>query len=171
MATCHPDRRNHALGFCKSCWGKREDVKARRQEQRKRSLLVNPHRERAARARYMATHRDDILRHDELRRRLNRAIVIDWYSNGGRRCACCSESRSEFLTIDHLNNDGNKHRRQISRENIYGWLIRNDFPSGFRVLCLNCNWSLGVRGYCPHQMQNSFGLAQQETTDVDSFVP
>lgn len=31
-----------------------------------------------------------------------------------------------------------------------GWLIHNRFPEGFRVLCFNCNNSLGMHGYCPH---------------------
>lgn len=31
------------------------------------------------------------------------------------------------------------------------WLKRNDWPKGFRVLCHNCNSSLGYYGYCPHR--------------------
>ena len=39
-----------------------------------------------------------------------RKIVIDHYSNGKNCCACCNEKIYEFLTIDHLNGGGTKHR-------------------------------------------------------------
>jgi hypothetical protein len=41
-----------------------------------------------------------------------RRTVLERYSNGVFRCACCGESRFEFLTLDHVNNDGKHHRRQ-----------------------------------------------------------
>jgi hypothetical protein len=63
---------------------------------------------------------------------------------------CCGESHYEFLTIDHVNGDGADHRRETNNEDIYRWLERNNFPPGFRVLCMNCNFALGYHGYCPH---------------------
>ncbi len=72
--------------------------------------------------------------------------VIDNY---GGICACCGENRMEFLSIDHINNDGANHRKQTGGH-MYAWLIKNNFPSGYRVLCYNCNMSLGFYGYCPH---------------------
>jgi hypothetical protein len=67
----------------------------------------------------------------------------------GAACACCGESTYEFLVIDHINGGGNKQRKEgitkISR-----WLIANNFPEGFRILCHNCNSALGAYGYCPH---------------------
>jgi hypothetical protein len=56
----------------------------------------------------------------------------------------------EFLTMDHINGGGNQHRKKI-KESIYRWLYHNNFPSGFRVLCANCNMSYGLFGYCPHK--------------------
>lgn len=67
----------------------------------------------------------------------------------GPNCRCCGESRIEFLGIDHINGGGAKHRREIGSV-ITRWLVRNNFPDGFRVLCHNCNMSLGLYGYCPH---------------------
>ena len=84
-----------------------------------------------------------------LRERLRR-IVIEHYSNGKVRCACCGEEHIEFLTIDHVGGGGNKHRKEINNE-LYGWLRRNGYPKGFQVLCTNCNCCLGLRGYCPHK--------------------
>lgn len=66
----------------------------------------------------------------------------------GSACACCSESSVPFLTIDHINGGGTAHVRMVG--DLYAWLIRNQFPAGFRVLCFNCNMAVGARGYCPH---------------------
>lgn len=81
-------------------------------------------------------------------RRQQRLRVFERY--GGASCACCGEGHYEFLTIDHIKGDGAAHRRETNNEDIYRWLERNDYPPGFRVLCMNCNFALGYHGYCPH---------------------
>lgn len=82
------------------------------------------------------------------RKRKQKALMH--YSNGTMTCACCCESHVEFLTFDHVNGDGAAHRKQIKINTIHAWLIKNNFPLGFRVLCYNCNSALGMFGYCPH---------------------
>ena len=81
-----------------------------------------------------------------------RKIVLAHYGN---RCECCGESNYEFLAIDHINSDGGKMRRNkehpIGGYSFYAWIIKNEFPNIFRVLCHNCNSSLGYYGYCPHK--------------------
>jgi hypothetical protein len=79
-----------------------------------------------------------------------RLKVLRHYSGGHLHCECCRESHQEFLTIDHVNGDGAEHRRQVKSSDICPWIIRNGFPEGFRVLCMNCNYALGLYGYCPH---------------------
>ena len=61
---------------------------------------------------------------------------------GGYICVCCGEIHELFLCIDHINNDGNRHRKYTLRkgDTFYLWLKRNGFPPGFQVLCFNCNW-------------------------------
>ena len=85
----------------------------------------------------------------ESRQRL-RDEVIDAY---GGKCACCGETRREYLSIDHKNGNGNKQKREIGVRNsqeFYRWLKQNNYPEGFQVLCFNCN--MGKRNYsvCPH---------------------
>ena len=80
---------------------------------------------------------------------------------GGYSCKCCGETIKEFLTLDHINNDGAEHRRKIFGENgrrcgsgrtLYLWIIRNNFPPIFQVLCSNCNWGKRMNdGICPHE--------------------
>lgn len=82
-----------------------------------------------------------------------RAQLIFHYSNGKNQCACCGEHIYEFLTIDECN--GIIHKTFVRRNNssgFYRWLINNNFPKGFQVLCMNCNWGRGQnRGICPHK--------------------
>lgn len=75
------------------------------------------------------------------------------------KCACCGETNIEFLSIDHINQNGAEHRRTLPKNRrcgsgFYNWLIKNGFPEGYRVLCLNCNFALGHFGYCPHEFLN-----------------
>jgi len=87
-------------------------------------------------------------------RRKLRQTIIQAY---GGKCACCGEDRIEFLSIDHIGGGGNKHRKSLGRTgyHFYYWLKRNNYPKGFRVLCHNCNQSLGHYGYCPHQLSKN----------------
>ncbi|KKN84458.1 hypothetical protein LCGC14_0289200 [marine sediment metagenome] len=73
---------------------------------------------------------------------------------GGEECVCCGEYRLELLSIDHERRDGAEHKRQIGH-NLYWWLEKEGYPQdlGLRVLCFNCNCSLGYNGYCPHEIE------------------
>jgi len=69
----------------------------------------------------------------------------------GGLCACCGEDRIEFLAIDHIFGGGGKERATgLKGAAFYCYLIKNNFPDGYRVLRHNCNFSIGVYGYCPH---------------------
>jgi len=73
------------------------------------------------------------------------------FDNYGRTCVCCGEDIKEFLTIDHIDGNGTKHRKKINN-NLYIWLVKNNFPKGFQTLCFNCNWGKHINGgICPHQ--------------------
>ena len=91
----------------------------------------------------------------KVRRQTLKRTVMEAY--GGARCVCCGEAGMAFLTIDHITGQGRHHRQVIDRrgETFYRWLKVHRFPSGYRVLCMNCNFSLGAFGYCPHQMEHS----------------
>lgn len=85
-------------------------------------------------------------------RRQLRADILTHYSKGSPHCECCGESTIEFLSIDHINGGGSQHSMEIGRGKIYGWLRKNNYPEGFRVLCHNCNAAFGHYGYCPHNV-------------------
>ena len=82
--------------------------------------------------------------------------VVSYYSKGTNSCACCGEKEYNFLTLDHINNDGAEHKRFLktrSTRNIYIWIIKNNFPPIFQILCFNCNCGRYYRtnNVCPHQ--------------------
>ncbi len=87
-------------------------------------------------------------RHRELRNK-----ILIHYGGNPPKCACCKENYIEFLGVDHINGDGAKERKEFKRRgvNFYRYLIKNNYPKGYRILCHNCNMSFGLYGYCPHQ--------------------
>jgi len=99
------------------------------------------------RERYKKTRAEKIEQQRVYRRELREA-ALDHY---GGKCACCGEDRYEFLAIDHIDGGGEDHRKAIKRIPIERWLKNRGYPSGFRVLCHNCNMALGLYGYCPHE--------------------
>jgi ribosomal protein L37AE/L43A len=102
--------------------------------------------------RQLAAYRDQVNRDNQKRRDEVRDIVYRAY--GGYKCSCCGETEPTFLSIDHINNDGAKHKREHrlrTGEQMYRWLARNKFPKGFQVLCMNCQWGKrNNNGVCPH---------------------
>ena len=95
-------------------------------------------------------------------RRLRQQVVSAY----GSKCACCGESRPEFIHVDHVDNDGAEHRRKIGTGGLkfYTWLRARGFPKkGFQLLCANCNSAKGIYGYCPHQVER--GELTQERAD------
>lgn len=82
-----------------------------------------------------------------------RLECLEHYSQGKPHCACCGEAHIEFLGIDHISGGGSQARKERGHGNIYQWLKGRGYPDGYRVLCHNCNMSIGFYGYCPHQKE------------------
>lgn len=87
-------------------------------------------------------------------KKLNTSLKLKAFEMyGGCKCNCCGIDTIAFLTIDHVNNDGNIHRREDkqAKNNMYRWLAKNNYPEGFQVLCWNCNMGKQINGgVCPH---------------------
>lgn len=106
-----------------------------------------------------AKHRETILARERDKRRSLRVQAFDAY--GGARCKCCGETHIEFLGIDHIDGGGNRHRKTISKY-FYKWLKDNNYPSGFRVLCHNCNMARAFYGICPHEAKRAHAPSEPE---------
>lgn len=83
-----------------------------------------------------------------------KAVVFDHY---GRVCVCCGENNPTFLTLDHINNDGYRMRREgkwVTIRAIWKRAQAGDWPTDLQTLCANCQ--LGkVRGggTCVHEAE------------------
>lgn len=89
------------------------------------ALRVNP------RGNYMKERKD-----------ISKKEIVSHYSNGENKCALCGFADLDYLEIDHLDKSGSKHRKENNLSGgvaTYRWLIRNNYPQGFRVLCRKCN--------------------------------
>lgn len=106
---------------------------------------------------YQKANRASRNEYEKARYRSIRVEVLEYY---GGVCACCGEEEKAFLQIDHINGNGNSHRRKIEKESggrvsMVLWLKRNNFPAGFQVLCANCNMAKHISGVCPHELAES----------------
>lgn len=85
----------------------------------------------------------------------NARIKKEVLGHYGGKCACCGETILFFLTIDHINGGGVKHRKEVVGGGglaLYHWLKKNGYPEGFQVLCFNCNSGRSANGgICPHK--------------------
>ena len=108
---------------------------------------------------YRKNHEEQIRTYSKKNQRRIRQQVIFHYSKGLMCCSCCGESILQMLAIDHPNGGGNKHRKEIKKyggDQFYRWLLKNNFPSGYKVLCANCNWGKYVNNnICPHKEKNN----------------
>jgi hypothetical protein len=89
-------------------------------------------------------------RYTKVSRKKYKTLIYDHY---GRECACCGEIEMLFLSIDHINGDGAIHRKEIGKspDALYRWIVKNNFPDTFEILCRNCNWGRHANhGTCPH---------------------
>lgn len=73
--------------------------------------------------------------------------VIAHYSNNSMSCAHCGNNDLDVLCIDHIENNGAQDRKENNIScrginngvQIHDVLKRKNFPTGYQVLCANCN--------------------------------
>jgi hypothetical protein len=103
--------------------------------------------------------RCDVCRARAARRTVNAAAklrrnVLEAY---GGRCTCCGLEDMDFLSLDHVNNDGAEERQLLRSQGLptkgpafYRWPARNAYPQDLQVLCFNRNFAEGLDGgICP----------------------
>ena len=111
-------------------------------------------------------HREyNLLRIRKANKRLKNEVYMAY---GGYKCACCGEANEKFLSLDHINNNGAEHRKMVDRRKIYYWLKKNNYPFGFQVLCMNCNFGKARNnGICPHIAKPSTTISKEITTQAN----
>lgn len=103
---------------------------------------------KARRKNYYIKNQDTLIAQAKKTQQEIRREVIEHY---GAWCACCGEDIFEFMTIDHLipPESGTPEYRRTGN-GLYRQLKLDGYPITVQVLCFNCNWCLGNRGFCPH---------------------
>ena len=66
--------------------------------------------------------------------------MLSHYSNGTLKCTFCGYSNIVALSLDHVEGGGTKHKKEVCKGGFYEWIIRSNFPPGFQVLCMNCQF-------------------------------
>jgi 5-methylcytosine-specific restriction endonuclease McrA len=85
--------------------------------------------------------------------------------NYGGKCACCGLDKEKYLQLDHINDDGAEHKKQINANKsinghyvvcMYKWAVKNNYPSNLQLLCANCHQAKTVKKPCTHEDHESF---------------
>lgn len=85
-------------------------------------------------------------------RKLRREVLAGY----GGACACCGESRWQFLAIDHVHGGGGKERKTgLKGSKLLCMLRAKNYPPEYRLLCHNCNMARGIYGACPHEAERA----------------
>jgi|SRR5271166_1929095 len=89
------------------------------------------------------------------RRKIKMEVLGHYCGSDKPHCQCpgCDVKILEFLALDHKNGGGTAQRKTLKKIGwqFYLWLKQNNYPSGFQVLCHNCNAGKQLNGgQCPH---------------------
>lgn len=91
---------------------------------------------------YRESHRNETRIYNKTQRRKYKNLVLEHYGNV---CANCGFPDIRALQLDHINNDGAEERlsiggsRKFSGWRFYKWVIDNNYPDRYQILCANCN--------------------------------
>jgi len=90
----------------------------------------------------------------DVRKKKNMDLKLLVFNHYGHKCNCCGENHVLLLNVDHVNNDGNIHRKTISTSvGLYKEIISSGFPDLYQLLCWNCNMGKHLNGgVCPHNI-------------------
>jgi len=119
----------------------KDEIKQANRQSQERFRKANPEKVKERIQNYKNKNRDKINKAEREKTIELKTKVMLHYSYGEIHCIHCGETNINFLTIDHINGKkawkergGDKKAEALCR-----WLIREDFPDGFQVLCWNWN--------------------------------
>lgn len=104
--------------------------------------------------RWNASHKDIIANRQREKNAKLREEMLTAY---GKVCRCCGETTTEFLSIDHIERNGQDHRKELGGRatSTYSFLValrRLGWPTeGIQILCMNCNFATRYGKLCPHK--------------------
>ncbi len=127
--------------------------KAREKANKQKWIRAHPERFRESKRKWYQKNQIKIRAEVKIKYEKLRLEVLKHYSNGTLSCVCCGESIYQFLTVDHIEGGGTQQRKILGAANLLSFLLKNDYPKGYRVLCYNCNCGREKNnGICPHDV-------------------
>lgn len=93
-------------------------------------------------------------------RRTRAKLKLEFLDAFGSKCACCDEDDPRFLSLDHINNDGKKHRASFGDSSNTHRVLQDAKREGwpkdkYQCLCYNCNMGRAkFKGICPHKLKS-----------------
>jgi hypothetical protein len=139
----HPDEQIEALRLRRQKYWDNIEQRRAQTNQYNNSEERKKHRSDYAK-KYNQEHLHELTVKRRYHRRNARLKVYQHYSNGTMKCAKCGNNDIDVLSIDHINGGGNAHRKNVVHSHTEEWLVRNNFPDGFQVLCMNCQFKKRV---------------------------
>ena len=145
--------------------------------------------ERMAKAK-MIRDKPENLANAKNERDTNRLKILKYYSKRLSNsnipcCNCCGENfHVDFLAIDHIRGSKQmdlepelkklKYSSKLRNQNLHRWMILNNFPDGFQILCTNCNFAKGMKknnNKCPHETaRKEETFAKTQEIDLDDLM-
>jgi len=144
--------------YCKQCiktytkiWRLKNPSKVKDMDKKAYQKNSNKSKEKSKRWRLLNKERNNELQ--LISRNRLKEDTFNYYSGNNPVCICCGEQHFKFLTLDHIDahKNGNHTDKPRSGFKLYRWLRSHNFPSGFQILCYNCNLAKGHYGVCPHK--------------------
>lgn len=138
---------------------------------RKCKLCVNAiNRKSQAKLKNKKKHIEQRKMYDHKRGYKIKIEVLSHYSTNPTHCANIFNMHKELfidlrcLSIDHINGDGRYHVKTFGRGHLYRWLKKNNYPKGFQVLCMNCQW-------IKRHENNEFTRVEHQYDNNEELVP
>lgn len=156
-------QQKHRIYICKSCDKVQHDLYRSRNREKFRTRSIqywkdHPEKKKECAARYRYNYKEKIKTSEKIYYKNNKKYllinhkkwannlkeeVLAYYSNKNKpSCKRCGFSDIRALSIDHINGGGRKHFLQIKGggTRIYQWLRSHNYPEGYQVLCMNCQF-------------------------------
>jgi hypothetical protein len=70
-------------------------------------------------------------------RNRNKKLLEEIFDHYGHKCSIIKCGSLNNLRVDHIG--GCKKDKYLKGHNLWRWLKKNNFPSGYRILCTRCN--------------------------------
>jgi hypothetical protein len=91
----------------------------------------------------------------KLQRQDLRLAALRYYGGEPPRCFCCTTPHVDHLTVAAMDGDILFGTTGQTGTSLYRKLARENYPTGYRVLCWNCLMARSLYHACPHEAASS----------------